>query len=96
MARFGVEKAVSEGRGVAISKTRRRKTRPSGGKLAGDLEQDNLMFQKNRISSHDSQFETVYVNGSNNLPNLKLAGEIWKFRLIEEEFMKRMWHMEGV
>ena len=33
----------------------------------------------------------VNVNGSNNLPNLKLAGDTWKVHLIEEEFMKRMW-----
>jgi len=32
---------------------------------------------------------------SNNLPNLKLDDESWKVRLIEEEFMKRMWNEEG-
>ncbi|MBW2570207.1 MAG: site-specific DNA-methyltransferase [Deltaproteobacteria bacterium] len=69
-------------------------------KLTGDLEQDNLMldewFQKNRISARDFEFDTIYVNGSNNLPNLKLDDENWKDRLIEEEFMKRMWDVEGV
>jgi adenine-specific DNA-methyltransferase len=68
-------------------------------KLTGDLEQDNLMldewFQKNRISSRDFKFDTIYVNGSNNLPNLKLDDENWKVRLIEEEFMKKMWEVEG-
>jgi adenine-specific DNA-methyltransferase len=34
-------------------------------------------------------------NGSNNLLNLKLDDENWKFRLIEEEFMKHMWDVEG-
>jgi adenine-specific DNA-methyltransferase len=34
-------------------------------------------------------------NGSNNLPNLKLDDENWKVRLIEEEFMKHMWDVEG-
>ncbi|MBB5021362.1 DNA methyltransferase [Desulfurispira natronophila] len=67
-------------------------------KLLGDIEQDNLMldewFQKNRISTRDFEFDTIYVNGSNNLPNLKLDDENWKVRLIEEEFMKRMWEME--
>jgi adenine-specific DNA-methyltransferase len=52
-------------------------------------------FQKNRISPRDFEFDTIYVNGSNNLPNLKLEGESWKVRLIEEEFMKRMWDVEG-
>ena len=68
-------------------------------KLTGDLEQDNLMldewFQKNRISTRDFEFDTIYVNGSNNLPNLKLDDENWKVRLIEEEFMKRMWNAEN-
>jgi adenine-specific DNA-methyltransferase len=67
-------------------------------KLTADIEQDNLMldewFQKNRISTRDFEFDTIYVNGSNNLPNLKLDDENWKVRLIEEEFMKRMWSCE--
>lgn len=68
-------------------------------KLTGDLEKDNLMldewFRKNRISTRDFEFDTIYVNGSNNLPNLKLDDENWKVRLIEEEFMKRMWNGEN-
>ncbi|MGD9819550.1 MAG: site-specific DNA-methyltransferase, partial [Desulfomonilaceae bacterium] len=68
-------------------------------KLTGNIEQDNLMldewFQKNRISTRDFEFDTIYVNGSNNLPNLKLDNENWKVRLIEEEFMKRMWNSEN-
>lgn len=68
-------------------------------KLTDDIEQDNLMldewFQKNRISTRDFEFDTIYVNGSNNLPNLKLDDENWKVRLIEEEFMKRMWNGEN-
>ncbi len=64
-------------------------------KLTGDLEKDNLIldewFEKNRISTRDFEFDTIYVNGSNNLPNLLKEGDTWKVRLIEEEFMKRMW-----
>jgi adenine-specific DNA-methyltransferase len=64
-------------------------------KLTGDLEQDNLMldvwFRKHAISTQDYEYDTIYVNGSNNLPNLKQDNEHWKVRLIEEEFMKRMW-----
>jgi adenine-specific DNA-methyltransferase len=67
-------------------------------KLTDDIEQDNLMldewFQKNRISTRDFEFDTIYVNGSNNLPNLKLENENWKVRLIEEEFTKRMWEAD--
>lgn len=69
-------------------------------KLTGNLEEDNLIldswFQKNRISTLDWEFDTIYVNGSNNLPNLQKEGDTWKVRLIEEEFMKRMWDNQGV
>ncbi|MEA3415418.1 MAG: hypothetical protein U9R02_04560 [Thermodesulfobacteriota bacterium] len=63
-----------------------------------DLEQDNLMldkwFQKNHINTRDLEFDTTYVNGSNNLPNLKLDDENWNVRLLEEEFIKRMWDVD--
>ena len=69
-------------------------------KLTGDLEQDNLMldcwFQANRISTRDFEFDTIYVNGSNNLPNLKLEGDQWKVRLIEEDFHRLMWDVEEI
>ena len=68
--------------------------------LTGDLEKDNAVldewFRKNRISPRDFEFDTIYVNGSNNLPNLRLDNENWKVRLIEEAFMKRMWDVEGL
>jgi adenine-specific DNA-methyltransferase len=68
--------------------------------LTGNLEEDNLMldewFQKNRLSTRDFEFDTIYVNGSNNLPNLKLDSDTWKVRLIEEEFFKAMWDVQDV
>ncbi len=51
-------------------------------------------FAKNRISTRYFEFDTIYVNGSNNLPNLTQDGENWKVRLIEEGVMKRMWETE--
>jgi len=67
-------------------------------KLTGNLEEDNLMldewFEKYRISTRDFEYDTIYVNGSNNLPNLKKDDEIWKVRLIEEEFHNKMWAVE--
>lgn len=64
------------------------------------LEQDNLMldawFEANRISTRDFEFDTIYVNGSNNLPNLKQEGDNWKVRLLEEDFHKLMWDVEDV
>ena len=68
-------------------------------KLTGNLEEDNLMldewFEKYRISTRDFEYDTIYINGSNNLPNLKKDDENWKVRLIEEEFHKRMWETGG-
>ena len=32
------------------------------------------------------EFDLVYVNGDNNLENLKRPDETWKVRLIEEDF----------
>ncbi|MDY0222792.1 MAG: site-specific DNA-methyltransferase [Desulfobacterium sp.] len=66
-------------------------------KLTGNLEEDNLMldewFEKYRISTRDFEYDTIYVNGSNNLPNLRKDDENWKVRLIEEEFHKKMWEV---
>jgi adenine-specific DNA-methyltransferase len=47
-----------------------------------------------RFSTRDFEFDTIYVNGSNNLPKLQKEGDTWKVRLTEEEFMKRMWEEE--
>ena len=67
-------------------------------KLTDDIEKDNLMLDEwfclNRINSRDFAFDTVYINGSNNLLNLRPNDEYWNVQLIEEEFMKRMWDDE--
>ena len=67
-------------------------------KLTGDIEKDNVMLdewlEKQRIKSLDLEYDVIYVNGSNNLPNLKRDSENWKVRLIEEEFSKHMWDAE--
>ncbi|MBA2882736.1 adenine-specific DNA-methyltransferase [Desulfosalsimonas propionicica] len=69
-------------------------------KLTGDPEKDNLMldewFSKIRSNSRDLEFDTIYVNGGNNLPNLRKEVENWQVRLIEEEFMRRMWDTREV
>lgn len=63
--------------------------------LTTDREQDNAVldtyFTKNRLEIRDKEFDVIYVNGSNNLPNLLQAGERWKVRLIEEDFHRLMW-----
>lgn len=69
-------------------------------KLTGDPEQDNLVldewFTKQGYSARDSEFDLIYVNGGNNLENLKTADERWKVRLLEEDFHRLMFEMDGV
>jgi len=67
--------------------------------LTGNLEEDNLvldtyMSEKLKISTRDFEFDLIYVNGSNNLENLKLPDDTWKVRLIEEDFHHLMFEME--
>ena len=68
-------------------------------KLIGEPEQDNLVldewFTKQGYSAKDSEFDLIYVNGGNNLENLKTPDDLWKVRLIEEDFHRLMFEMEG-
>jgi adenine-specific DNA-methyltransferase len=69
-------------------------------KLTGEPEQDNLVldewFTKQGYSAKDSEFDLIYVNGGNNLENLKAPDDTWKVRLIEEDFHRLMFDTEGV
>lgn len=69
-------------------------------KLSGNLEEDNAVldewFRKLDIRSRDTEFDIIYVNGSNNLPNLRREDEHWKVRLLEETFHQKMWDIEDV
>lgn len=47
-------------------------------------------FKKQGYNTQDFEFDLIFVNGDNNLENLKVAEDKWKVRLIEEEFPKRM------
>ena len=68
-------------------------------KLSESQEQDNLVleewFTRQGYSSRDSEFELIYVNGGNNLENLKTSDDLWKVRLIEEDFHRLMFEVEG-
>ena len=68
-------------------------------KLTGEPEWDNLVldewFAKHGYSAKDSEFDLIYVNGGNNLENLKTPDDLWKVRLIEEDFHRLMFEMEG-
>ena len=68
-------------------------------KLVGKPERDNLVldawFTGQGYSAKDSEFDLIYVNGGNNLENLKTSDDLWKVRLIEGDFHRLMFGMEG-
>ena len=78
-----------------------------GGETPEGVEQDNLVldewFTRQGYSSRDSEFDLIYVNGGNNLENLKTPDDpstgsgqaLWKVRLIEEDFHRLMFETEG-
>lgn len=54
----------------------------------------NDFFRKQDYSTLDREFDVIYVNGDNTLPNIKSDEEHWKVRLIEQELIKRMFEEE--
>lgn len=59
-----------------------------------DNEQLNQFFERMNFRTRDSEFDLIYVNGDNLLPNLRRDEDNWKVVLIEEEFTKRMFETE--
>lgn len=53
-------------------------------------------FLKQKYNTLDMEFDLIYVNGDNNLENLRVDENKWKVKLIEEEFMKKMFESEAV
>ncbi len=56
----------------------------------------NSFFKKMGYSTRDQEFHRIYVNGDNNLENLRTEEDRWKVVMIEEEFMRRMFEVEDV
>lgn len=54
----------------------------------------NDFLSRSKYNPLDGEFDRIYVNGDNNVENLKVGDERWKVVLIEEEFHKRMF--EGI
>lgn len=52
-------------------------------------------FERQGYNTKDMEYDIVYVNGDNNLENLKKDEDTWKVRLIEEEFRRLMFDVEG-
>jgi adenine-specific DNA-methyltransferase len=53
-------------------------------------------FGKQAYNTQDQEFDVIYVNGDNNLQNLRKDDQTWKVRLIEEEFHRLMWDVEDI
>jgi len=66
--------------------------------LPGSPEEDNLVldewFKRSDYSTKEKLPNYIYVNGTNNLENVRLPDATWKVRLIEEDFQKLMFEME--
>lgn len=57
-------------------------------------EQLERFFEEMNFRTRDTEFDIIYVNGDNMLPNLRRDEEHWKVMLTEEEFAKRMFEEE--
>jgi adenine-specific DNA-methyltransferase len=56
----------------------------------------NIFVKKMDYNLRDGEFGTVYVNGDNNLANLRQDDEIWKVLLLEEVFFTLMFDVKDV
>ncbi len=55
---------------------------------------DNFLSRQ-KYNPRDMEFDLIYVNGDNNLQNLRREDETWKVRLIEEEFQRLMFDVRS-
>jgi adenine-specific DNA-methyltransferase len=53
-------------------------------------------FEKQDYNTRDQEYDLIYVNGDNNLENLRRGDQTWKVRLIEEEFGRLMFDVQDV
>lgn len=56
----------------------------------------DTFFQKQAYKTGDNEFDLIYVNGDNNLENLRRGDETWKVRLIEQEFHRLMFDVTDI
>ena len=56
----------------------------------------DTFFQKQGYNTKDLEFALIYVNGDNNLENLKRPDETWKVRRTEDEFKRLMFDVADV
>lgn len=53
-------------------------------------------FEKQGYNARDLEYDLIYVNGDNNLENLRRPDQTWKVRLIEDEFQRLMFDTQDV
>jgi adenine-specific DNA-methyltransferase len=53
-------------------------------------------FRKQEYNTKDQEFDVIYINGDNNLENLRQGEQTWKVRLIEQEFQRLMFDEAGI
>ena len=66
-----------------------------GGETPEGIERDNLVLDEwftghSGFADEEGGYDLVYVNGDNNLENLKAPADTWRVRLIEEAFHRLM------
>ena len=63
-----------------------------------ELDNDALdkWFKKQDYNTREMVYDLFYVNGDNNLENLRRPDQTWKVRLIEEEFQRLMFDVRDV
>ena len=66
-----------------------------GGETPEGIERDNLVLDEwftghSGFADEEGGYDLVYVNGDNNLENLKTPADTWRVRLIEEAFHRLM------
>lgn len=79
-------------------------TNPKGQKVlvlwrkVSEMDNDKLdaWFKKQKYNTKDMEYDLIYVNGDNNLENLRREDMTWKVRLIEEEFHSLMFDVQDV
>ena len=75
-----------------------------GGETPEGIERDNLVLDEwftgngghGGLADEEGGYDLVYVNGDNNLENLKAPADVWKVRLIEEAFHRLMFEPESL
>jgi adenine-specific DNA-methyltransferase len=53
-------------------------------------------FRRQGYNTRDLEYDLIYVNGDNNLENLRRVDQTWKVRLIEADFHRLMFDVQDV